>query len=127
LLKTTKEKPVILWKGGYTQDGERAAFSHTGALGSNIRLWKTMAKQTGTTIVKDNEEWWNTIKTFELLFPKKFPRGRNVAIITPGGGSSVNFTDLLNYHGLNIPELSKESQVRISEILPFSYFLKRIA
>jgi acetate---CoA ligase (ADP-forming) len=118
LLKTTKEKPVILWKGGYTQEGERAAFSHTGALGSNIRLWKTMATQTGTTLVKDNEEWWNTIKTFELLFPNKVPRGRNVAIITPGGGSSVNFTDLLNYHGLKIPELSKETQECISDILP---------
>ena len=119
LKKTTKNKPVILWKGGYTDDGSRAAFSHTGAIASDLRLWHSMAKQTGATIVKDNEEFWNAIKTFELLFPNYVPQGRNVGIITPGGGSSVNTTDLFNFHNLKIPELTLESQKKISEILPY--------
>jgi len=110
LKKTTRSKPVIIWKGGYTEDGSRAAFSHTGAIASDLRLWHSMAKQTGATIVKDNEEFWNAIKTFELLFPKYIPQGRNVGIITPGGGSSVNTTDLFNFHKLKIPEC---------EILPY--------
>ena len=109
LKKTTKNKPVIIWKGGYTEDGSRAAFSHTGAIASDLRLWYSMAKQTGATIVKDNEEFWNTIKTFELLFPKYIPQGRNIGIITPGGGSSVNTTDLFNFHNLKIPELTLDS------------------
>jgi len=119
LKKTTKNKPVIIWKGGYTEDGSRAAFSHTGAIASDLRLWHSMAKQTGTTIVKDNEEFWNTIKTFELLYPKYTPHGRNIGIITPGGGSSVNTTDLFNFHKLKIPELTLDSQKKISEILPY--------
>jgi len=118
LKKTTKSKPVIIWKGGYTEDGSRAAFSHTGAIATDLRLWHSMAKQTGATLVKDNEEFWNAIKTFELLFPKYIPQSRNVGIITPGGGSSVNTTDLFNFHNLKIPELTFDSQKKLSEILP---------
>jgi acyl-CoA synthetase (NDP forming) len=119
LKKTTINKPVIIWKGGYTKDGSRAAFSHTGAIASDLRLWHSMAKQTGASIVKDNEEFWNAIKTFELLFPKYVPQGRKIGIITPGGGSSVNTTDLFNFHNLKIPELTLDSQKKLSEILPY--------
>ncbi len=118
LKKTTKSKPVIIWKGGYTNDGSHAAFSHTGAIASDLRLWKAMAKQTGTTIVKDNEEFWNTIKTFELLFPNNLPKGRNVGIVTPGGGNATNVTDIFCAHNLRIPNLTPGSQEKISRILP---------
>ncbi len=118
LKKTTNIKPVILWKGGYTSEGSRAAFSHTGAIASNNQLWKSMVKQTGTVLVKDNEEFWNTIKTFELLYPNYIPKGRKVGIITPGGGASVNLTDLFASQNLLIPELTQESQSKIGAILP---------
>jgi acyl-CoA synthetase (NDP forming) len=118
LKKTTIEKPVIIWKGGYTEDGKRAAFSHTGAIASNLRLWYAMATQTGAVIVKDNEEFWNAMKTFEILYPKHIPKGRNVGIITPGGGNAVNSTDLFSSHNLRIPELTIESQEKMSTILP---------
>ncbi|TXT58448.1 MAG: hypothetical protein BAJALOKI1v1_1650009 [Promethearchaeota archaeon] len=118
LKKTTKKKPVLLWKGGHTKDGSRAAFSHTGAMASDLRMWKAMAKQTGTILIKDNEEFWNTIKTFELLYPEHIPRGRRVGIITPGGGSAVNITDIMCSHGLQVPELTEDSQEKLSEILP---------
>jgi acetate---CoA ligase (ADP-forming) len=119
LKKTTKQKPVIIWKGGYTKDGSRAAFSHTGAISSDFHLWNSMVKQTGACIVRDNEEFWNAIKTFELLFPKFLLDGRRFGIVTPGGGSSVNTTDLFNYHQLIVPELTQESQEKISQVLPY--------
>jgi acyl-CoA synthetase (NDP forming) len=118
LKKTTKIKPVILWKGGYTKDGSRAAFSHTGAIASNYKFWISMAKQTGTILVKDNEEFWNTIKTFELLYPKYSPKGRKVGIVTAGGGISVQSGDIFFSYGLNVPELTLNSQSKIAEILP---------
>jgi acyl-CoA synthetase (NDP forming) len=118
LQKTTKVKPVIIWKGGYTDDGSRAAFSHTGAIASKLSLWKTMIKQSGAVLVKDNEEFWDTIKTFELLYPSYIPKGRNVGIITPGGGNTVNLTDLMASYDLSVPLLTKESQEKIGEILP---------
>jgi acetyltransferase len=119
LRKITKVNPVILWKGGYTKDGSRAAFSHTGAIASNEILWKSMTKQTGTILVKDNEEFWSTIKTFEILYPNFLPEGRNVGIVTPGGGASVNMTDLFASQNLHIPELTSNSQSKIAEVLPY--------
>ncbi|MFX0033177.1 MAG: CoA-binding protein [Candidatus Hodarchaeota archaeon] len=119
LKKTTRVKPVIIWKGGYTEAGSRAAFSHTGAIASDTRLWNTISKQTGATLVRDNEEFWNIIKTYELLFPKHVPKGRNIGIITPGGGYSVNSTDLFSSHSLIIPELTQRSQNLLNKILPF--------
>lgn len=119
LNKTSPIKPVILWKGGYTNYGSKAAFSHTGALASNNVLWQAMTKQTGTILVRDNEEFWNTIKTFELLYPKYLPKGRNVGIITPGGGASVNLTDIFASQKLKIPELTTDSQSQIAKILPY--------
>jgi acyl-CoA synthetase (NDP forming) len=116
--ETSKLKPVVIWKGGYTNAGSQAAFSHTGALGTDFRLWKSMAIQCGAILVDDNEEFWNIIKTFELIYPKLSPKGRRVGIITPGGGSSVNATDLFASNGLFIPELSDDSQEKIKEILP---------
>lgn len=118
LIKTAKVKPVILWKGGYTKNGSRAAFSHTGAIASDFRLWKSMTRQTGTVLVKDDEEFWSTIKTFELLYPDYLPKGRNVAIITPGGGASVNLTDLFANQNLKVPELTPNTQSKIAKILP---------
>ena len=118
LKKTTKNKPVIIWKGGYTKDGSKAAFSHTGAIASNDKLWNAMAKQTGATIVTDNEEWWNTMKAFELLFPYYMPKGRRCGIVTPGGGNSVNTTDLFSAHNLKVPHLTPESQEKVAKILP---------
>ena len=119
LKNTTKKKPVIIWKGGHTEDGTRAAYSHTGAISSDLRLWNSMIKQTGATFVQDNEEFWNTIKTFELFYPKYLPSGRKCGIVTPGGGSSVNTTDLFNSYQLIVPELTQESQEKISQILPY--------
>ena len=118
LKATTKSKPVIIWKGGYTDDGSRAAFSHTGAMASENKLWNVLAKQAGAVIVRNDIEFWNAIKTFELLVPQFLPKGRKVGIITPGGGSSVNATDLLAVNGLKVSELTLESQKKISEILP---------
>lgn len=118
LKKTSNDKPIIIWKGGYTKDGSRAAFSHTGAIATDLRLWNAMAKQTGALLVKDNEEFWNATKTLELLLPNHIPKGRNIGIITPGGGSSVNTTDIFASYNLIIPELTRDSQEKLGKILP---------
>ncbi|MGV9198236.1 MAG: CoA-binding protein [Promethearchaeia archaeon] len=118
LRETTLEKPVILWKGGFTEAGAQAANSHTGAISTSSQIWETAAKQTGSILVRDNIEFWNMIKTLDIIFPDKLPKGRNVGIITPGGGISVNSTDTFEFHGLNVPQLTEKTQKKLSEILP---------
>jgi len=49
-------KPVIIWKGGLTSSGARAAVSHTGSLAGNRQIWGAFFKQTGAIEVNSIEE-----------------------------------------------------------------------
>ncbi|MBN1631576.1 MAG: CoA-binding protein, partial [Thermoleophilia bacterium] len=40
-------KPVILWKGGLSEQGAKAAASHTGALAGSAAVWNALFRQTG--------------------------------------------------------------------------------
>ncbi|KKK43442.1 hypothetical protein LCGC14_0404600 [marine sediment metagenome] len=115
LKQTTKEKPVIIWKGGKLKAGHGAVLSHTGGLAGNIKLWKAMANQTGAILVNNFKELTEMIQTC-LLF--KIPQNLGVAILTGGGGPAVELTDECEAFGLEIPKISKKAQKMINEFVP---------
>ena len=43
-------KPVVILKGGRTQQGLAAAASHTGSLAGDDRVWVALARQTGDAL-----------------------------------------------------------------------------
>ena len=45
--RTNAKKPVVVWKGGLTHSGARAASSHTGSLAGDRQVWDAFFKQTG--------------------------------------------------------------------------------
>jgi acetyltransferase len=106
----TKIKPVVIYKGGKTSGGARAAQSHTGALAGKREIYQGLFRQTGII----------TSPTMELLLPvahaliERPPmRGPRVAIITMGGSWGVALTDALEEAGLTVPELSSNLQGRL--------------
>ncbi|NVM04483.1 MAG: CoA-binding protein [Candidatus Helarchaeota archaeon] len=113
----TKKKPVIIWKGGVTKDGKRAAFSHTGALAMDNDLLAPIMKQTGVIMTDSIDELGDTIYS-TLLLKNKLPKGKNIGIIVGGGGSSVEITDACAKEGLNLPQLSSETKSKIAKIIP---------
>jgi acyl-CoA synthetase (NDP forming) len=115
LKETTKEKPVIIWKGGKLEAGHSAVRSHTGGLAGNIKLWKSMARQTGVILVNNFKELADMIQTC-LLF--KIPDNLGTAIITGGGGPAVELTDECEAYGLKVPKISEKAQREISEFIP---------
>ncbi|MHA1985209.1 MAG: CoA-binding protein [Promethearchaeota archaeon] len=116
LLKaTTKEKPVIIWKGGKLDAGHSAVRSHTGGLAGNIKLWKSMAHQTGVILVDNFKELIEMIQTVLTL---KIPKNRNIAILTGGGGPAVELTDECEAYGLKIPRITEDGQKKIREFIP---------
>ncbi|MDY6966612.1 MAG: CoA-binding protein, partial [Halobacteriota archaeon] len=74
----TKDKPVIIWKGGLTNSGSRAVASHTGSLGGQEILWKAVFKQTGAIQASSLEEIIDTTLAFLHL---QLDCGRNVTIL----------------------------------------------
>ncbi|MFX1280021.1 MAG: CoA-binding protein [Promethearchaeota archaeon] len=115
LKETTKVKPVIIWKGGKLEAGHSAVRSHTGGLAGNIKLWKSMARQTGVILVNNFNELIDMIQTTLIL---KIPRDRNCVILSGGGGPAVELTDECEANGLKVPRITEESQKKIREFIP---------
>ena len=117
LLKdTTKEKPVIVLKSGRTAAGAKAALSHTGAIiKSSDAVVDTALKQSGAIRAQALDEFFDLAKGFEYLPPLKKNR---VAVATVSGGEGVIATDLCQFNGLAIAELSAESHSKLRSIFP---------
>ncbi len=112
LKRTTAKKPVMILKGGKTEEGSKAAASHTGAMASNYTIWAAAVKQHGGLLVENFDRLMNLAM---LGTAKKFPGGRRVGFLGAGGGVSVLFTDLAVASGCEVPELGPAAQQMISE------------
>ncbi len=115
LKQVTQKKPVIVLKGGKTQAGSRAASSHTGALATDYRLFRGICIQQGAIVTEDVYE---ATETAHLLSNVPLPRGRNVGILSQGGGWGVITADACAKAGLNVISLSDETLKKLDQIMP---------
>lgn len=99
-------KPFLVWKGGNAGQGARVAASHTANLTGTYDVWRAAFRQCGIIEVRDTEQAADAIRA---LLPGRLPRGRNVAVITPSGGSAVAFTDVADETGLRLVEPAAET------------------
>jgi acyl-CoA synthetase (NDP forming) len=113
--ETNKKKPVVIWKGGVTSVGARAASSHTGALAGNEEVWDAFFKQTGAIRVSSLEELADVAMTLLYLRPR--PRGNRVGVMLGGGGYSVQTADLCTKEGLELPIFSEETQKELKSFI----------
>ena len=98
---TLKCARIAAIKAGYSEEGSRAATSHTGALATPDEAVKALFAKAGIVRVYNRTELVDMASIFSLPAPK----GRNIAIITHAGGPAVMLTDVLSSHGINIPHL----------------------
>lgn len=106
LRKVSLIKPIVIWKGGRTEEGGRAIASHTGSLALSQMVWNTAMKQSGAIQVRSEEELTNTLKAF--VFLPDF-HGDRLAIAGGSGGSSVTSADTFVEAGFKVPALTKKS------------------
>ncbi len=112
LREVASRKPVIVWKGGRTEAGFRAANSHTASLATAPALWDSMVKQAGAIRVENMDEMIDTVKALLWLKPPKGPRA---ALVCMTGGESVVITDTFQRAGLEVPLLSSKSFSELAE------------
>jgi acyl-CoA synthetase (NDP forming) len=116
LKKATKQKPVVICKGGTTEAGKRATFGHTASMTSSEIVFNTVCKQSGTMQVADMDELRDVLVA--LRFVKPIPKDFGVVVIGQGGGASVWASDEIEGAGLNMPILSTNTQTALKKFLP---------
>jgi len=115
LEKASRNKPVIMLKGGITEGGSRAVAGHTSSLAGSVSTWDSLCKQFNIMQVESLSELVDILVTLAYF---QRPRGRNAVIIGGGGGASVIITDKFEKRGLKVPQLPKEIIAKIREYTP---------
>jgi len=111
----TRDKPVVVWKGGRTEGGSRATMSHTGSIAGSPKIWRALCRQTGVISVNSMDELVGTISALKRV---PLPKGTRVAILGGAGGGSVTMTDVAETEGLKVPHLSDESISELQQFVP---------
>ncbi len=107
-------KPVVIWKGGLTSAGARAAISHTGSLAGDRKIWDAFFKQTGAIRVNSIDEMAEVTLTLLRLKPSS---GKRAAVLAAGGGSSVATGDICAQEGIELPPLSEQTKAKLLEFI----------
>ncbi len=113
--KISKQKPIIIWKGGLTESGARAAFAHTGSLTGSRQVWQTMFKQAGIIGVNSIEEVVDCATAFYRL---PLPKGRRVAILSGMAGTNVGTADNCLTLGLEMAKYTEATNQKLLKLLP---------
>jgi len=122
LKKAAAAKPVVIFKGGYTPGGLRAAASHTGSLAGADAVWEGIIRQAGATRVFNVEEM---VDMLVALLRMKPPEGPNTCVVGTGGGASVMATDEIERAGLRMAPIPSEIRERLKEFIDLANSMLR--
>lgn len=113
--RVTQKIPVVLYKSGKTAIGQSAAKSHTGALAGDYTVSRGVMQQAGITVVNRSDQILSIAEALALL---PVPASKKVAILADGGGHATIAADALTESGMELPKLSRATQVKLASKLP---------
>jgi acyl-CoA synthetase (NDP forming) len=113
--KVTTVKPVIILKPGKTEVAAKAIKSHSGALAGTDEVYDAAFKKMGALRVESPEEMLDVAIG---LLTQPLPKGKNVAIITPGGSYGVLCAQACEEDGLNVVKLPDKTVEELDKIFP---------
>ncbi len=109
-------KPVVVVKSGRMAQGAKAAATHTGALAGSDAVYDAAFRRAGLLRVLDLRELFDCA---ELLGRHvRGPGGKNLTILTNGGGIGILAVDRLVELGGTAPPLDPVVSAKLNEVLP---------
>lgn len=111
-------KPIIVIKGGRTQEAAQAAASHTGALMGSDDVLDAAFRRCGVLRVNTIDELFNMA---EVLAKQPRPQGNRLTIVTNAGGPGVLATDTLIRGGGHLTPLAPETHQALESCLPSAW------
>ena len=107
-------KPVVVYKSGSTEAGQKAASSHTGSLAGSYAMTADLLRQAGVNVVTNSDE---ILPVAEGLGLMQQAAGKRVAILSDGGGQATIASDRLIEAGLELSELSSATHEALGKVL----------
>jgi len=108
-----KGAKIAAIKAGSTEEGSRAATSHTGAIASSDMTVRALFHKAGIVYCSSREQ----LLSVASIFNYRKLKGKNIAIITHAGGSAVMLADQLSKGGLKVPEISGPDAEKLKSFL----------
>jgi acyl-CoA synthetase (NDP forming) len=108
------DTPVVLVAPGRSEASVRVARTHTGSLTSDATTIDAACRAAGVLRANTQRE---AVELLVALLTGQRPRGRRVAVISDGGGTSAIVADLCAMAGLTVPPLREQTQARLREAL----------
>ncbi len=112
---TSKRKPIVVLKGGVTEETHAATASHTGSLAGSAQVYEALFRQTGIVQAKDMLELFVLSKILENA---PLAKGKRVLIITNGGGYGIAAADQVIQKGLELANISKKNSIKLRKAFP---------
>ena len=119
--RTAAIKPVVIYKGGKWEKGNRATQAHSASLAGEYPVFQAVCRQTGMIEVNGLNELINAL---QVLQSGPVARGNRVLVISNGGGMGVLLTDLLEKGNCDVFETPLQIQNELKTILPGFYSFK---
>ena len=112
-------KPIVIFKAGRTEQGRKAAESHTRSLAGKDEIYDAVFRQFGIHRAASLEELYDFSKALAYV---PAPAGPRMLIVTSSGGSAIIATDVAADNGFRISPLPAPLAARLREFLP-SHFI----
>ncbi|MBW3696277.1 bifunctional acyl-CoA synthetase/GNAT family N-acetyltransferase [Vibrio sp. T187] len=114
----SRNKRILVLKGGRTARGRAAAMAHNGGNDTLDIIYDSAIRRSGMLRVKNMHELFAAVETLTHSVPL---RGERLAIITNGGGPAIMAVDTLFERGGKLADLSDETYAKLNRVLPESW------
>ncbi|RPE65045.1 acetyltransferase [Tibeticola sediminis] len=110
-----RNKPVIVVKSGRSEQGQRAAASHTGALAGSDAVYDAAIARAGMLRVDSLQDLFLAAETLARF---RSNRGEALTVLTNGGGAGVMAADAAAQVGVPLAELAPDTLAKLDAVLP---------
>lgn len=114
LRNTAEKKPVVILKGGRSEQGGKAVKSHTGSLAGSTGVFTGMIQQAGCVTAPTLDTLLEICKFFDY---QPLPTGRKICIISNTGGAGVLAADAASDQNLTLSLLNSSTRRELHEVL----------
>jgi acetyltransferase len=113
--KVVRDKPIVAFKSGYTEEGAKATSSHTGSIAGSDAAYEAAFRQSGVFRARTLSQLFDASRALAYM---PVPKGENIAILTNAGGPGVLAADTAYSLGMKLGKLGDDTMEQLNKICP---------